>query len=94
MDERRLFSTTVPPVDRNTAGKRPLLNDGFVAAALGFIGLLLRLPLMTHGLWRDEGSTVVVIAQPSIPDVMQAIHRTEFSPPLYYLLERLWVSVA
>jgi hypothetical protein len=81
-------------VDRNTAGKRPLLNDGFVAAALGFIGLLLRLPLMTHGLWRDEGSTVVVIAQPSIPDVMQAIHRTEFTPPLYYLLERLWVSVA
>jgi hypothetical protein len=68
--------------------------DAFIAMGFALAGLVLRLPLMGHGLWRDEGSTYAVVTSSSLRELLGHVWSTEMTPPLYYLLERAWVAIA
>ncbi|WP_347177254.1 glycosyltransferase family 39 protein [Parafrankia sp. EAN1pec] len=54
------------------------------------VGAVLRFATPSH-LWLDESLTVGIASRP-VPDLLQAL-RHDGSPPLYYLLLHLWISV-
>jgi uncharacterized membrane protein len=63
---------------------------------IAFVGVLLVLAATTAAarlpsalgdpLWLDEVASARVIAQPSLPDVLGQVRRTESTPPLWYVL--------
>ena len=64
------------------------------AIALVVLGAILRLPLLTPGLWRDEGSTYAVVSAPTLGGVIANLRFNEQTPPLYYAIEHLWIGLA
>ena len=72
--------------------------EGVVAAALPLllitgVGAALRFFLLGHqGLWYDESLTAVEVRLP-IPSLMWTVTHDEVTPPLYFLVSRLWLHV-
>jgi uncharacterized membrane protein len=64
-----------------------------VVTALLIVGIVLRLPLLSNGLWRDEGYTYFEISAPSLHEMFGRIRLTETNPPLFYLLLRAWSHI-
>jgi len=62
--------------------------------ALVVLGAILRLPFLTPGLWRDEGSTYAVVSAPTLGGVIANLQYNEQTPPLYYVMEHLWIGLA
>jgi hypothetical protein len=63
-------------------------------AALTFAGAALRLPFLgLQSLWYDETFTLKVIEQDSLGDLWERVRETESTPPLYYLLTRVWTQL-
>src|SRR3954447_25070104 len=60
-------------------------------AALTLLSLALRTNELGIGLWIDEGLSVGISDRP-LPDIPHAL-RLDGSPPLYYLLLHVWMSV-
>ncbi len=67
--------------------------DRLLVAGLIIVGLVLRLPLLSRGLWRDEGSTYFDIAG-SLAQLWGNVRAHEWTPPLYFLFERGWITLA
>jgi 4-amino-4-deoxy-L-arabinose transferase-like glycosyltransferase len=95
-----MIGRTTMIVEERVAGANSLVFsrvgalDVFIAMGFALAGVLLRLPLMGHGLWRDEGSTYAVTTAPSVHELLNHVWTTEMTPPLFYLLERAWVGIA
>lgn len=59
----------------------------FITATLfRFVGL-------NQSLWLDEATTAKVISQFSYGDIITRFSPADFHPPLFYLLEKLWMSL-
>ncbi len=69
-------------------------KDAIPAIVLAFAFGALLLPLMFQPLWRDEGTTFIHAGQHSLGDVLQSVRLGELTPPLYFVVEYLWVRVA
>ncbi len=72
----------------------PLLKNKLGLGLLLFIiALSLRMPGMSfHALWFDETSTAFVVSQP-ISNVLKTINTIEATPPLFFFLEKAFISV-
>jgi hypothetical protein len=77
-----------------TIALRQVPVDAILAGAFALLGLLLRLPLLGRGLWRDEGSTYADIATNSIGTVLHHVWTNEMTPPFYFLVEYVWTRLA
>ena len=87
------MATTAPrPALRVAAVTRAKLAGPAALGALVLLALVLRTRELGIGFWIDEGLSVGISARPfgDIPDAL----RLDGSPPLYYLLLHLWMSVA
>ena len=74
--------------------RRSVAQAAFPALACGIVAGGALLPLMFQPLWRDEGTTYLHAAQPTLAEVLQSVHRGELAPPLYFVLEHFWVQLA
>lgn len=77
----------------------PTRNDRAVAFALvlvaGVVGAWCRVSLaLSSGLWRDEVQSLAVSQLPTLRGMIEFLVREESHPPLFYLIERAWTSVA
>ena len=68
------------------------LNDIYVVSGLVLIGLLLRLPSLRLGLWRDEAYTYFDALPVHLGEVFNRITYTEFNPPGFYLIMNQWIQ--
>lgn len=67
--------------------------DVIVLAAVIVLGALLRFVTIAHqSFWVDEATTAHELSL-SLGGLMHAIHHTESTPPLYYLLAWVWAKV-
>jgi hypothetical protein len=67
------------------------LNDRYLVASLLVLGLLLRLPSLRLGLWRDEGSTYFDVIPSSLTEVIKTVIRCELNPPGFFLIMHQWM---
>jgi uncharacterized membrane protein len=58
-----------------------------------FFGLLIRLIALDQSLWLDEAVTANVISNYSYSEIITQFSPTDFHPPLYYLLMKLWTNI-
>jgi len=58
------------------------------------VAIVLRLPGLTTGLWRDEGSTYFDATAPSLAGALREIRLAEINPPAFFLLMRGWLALA
>jgi 4-amino-4-deoxy-L-arabinose transferase-like glycosyltransferase len=65
-------------------------RDAIALAALVSLGIVLRVPYLLSGLWRDEASTYYDVVPNSVAGVLDAVVRGELNPPGFFLLERFW----
>jgi hypothetical protein len=63
-------------------------------AVIVAIAIVLRLPGLTTGLWRDEGSTYFDATAPSLAGALREIRLAEINPPGFFLLMRGWLALA
>lgn len=68
--------------------------DTITIAAFTSIGFALRFPLLGRGFWRDEGSTYADIVVPTMTQALANVARNELTPPLYFVIERMWIGIA
>ena len=70
------------------------LPFGLVAAAT-VAGAWVRIALAaSSGLWRDEVQSLAVSRLPTLSEMFSFLVREESHPPLFYLVERAWTSLA
>ena len=62
-------------------------------AVLMAAGLLLRLPLLRLGLWRDEASTYFDVVPATLGAMIHTVATCELNPPGFFLIMRQWVHV-
>lgn len=63
-------------------------------AALVLVGLAGRFVLATRsGLWRDEGTFLFTLQQPTIAAMLDFLRLLDSHPPLHYLVSRAWAAV-
>jgi 4-amino-4-deoxy-L-arabinose transferase-like glycosyltransferase len=67
-------------------------SDISLVIGLVFIGLLLRLPSLRLGLWRDEAYTYFDALPVNLGEVLQRITYTEFNPPAFFLVIHQWMQ--
>ncbi|MBD2357778.1 glycosyltransferase family 39 protein [Tolypothrix sp. FACHB-123] len=68
--------------------KRPHIILGI----LMLIGLLLRLPSLKWGLWRDEGSTYFDAMPIDLHEVINTVIYSELNPPGFYIIMHQWMQ--
>jgi 4-amino-4-deoxy-L-arabinose transferase-like glycosyltransferase len=89
----RLLMTT-PPVAVNAPRERIVRSiDRALLVAFVLVGLLLRVPGLSTGLWRDEVSTVTNASRPGPRAVIAGVRATELNPPGYFLFMHAWTRV-
>ncbi len=54
---------------------------------------LIRFITLNQSLWLDEGTTAKVVGEFSYSAIFTRFSPTDFHPPLFYLVEKLWTSV-
>lgn len=88
------FGTQLPVALRMTI--RPLNAANVPAivplAALTLTALLIRLPLLSLGLWRDEGATYFDVLPTHFADLLARVVRCEQNPPGFFLVMHAWTS--
>ncbi|KAB8320800.1 hypothetical protein SD81_004390 [Tolypothrix campylonemoides VB511288] len=67
-------------------------NDIYLLGGLMLIGLLLRLPSLNLGLWRDEGSTYFDVLPANLGELIKTIIYSELNPPGFYLIMHQWMQ--
>ncbi len=50
------------------------------------------LSLTFHSLWYDETSTALMVSQPTFSTMLTATKELEGTPPLFYIIEKLFVD--
>lgn len=94
-----LVPDPLPPthaaVDPQPGGwSRPRLGEALLLMLLVAMGLWGRVVLATRsGIWRDEGTFLFTIEQPSIGAMLDFLRTQDSHPPLHYLVSRLWANV-
>ncbi|HCF26339.1 MAG TPA: hypothetical protein DEV81_03815 [Cyanobacteria bacterium UBA11049] len=68
------------------------VNDIYLSGSLLLVGLLLRLPSLRLGLWRDEGSTYFDALPTDLSEVIKTVTLCELNPPGFYLLMHQWMQ--
>jgi uncharacterized membrane protein len=69
-------------------------RETYVLGALIVLAAALRLPTLgLSSFWLDEAAAGIVVSQPSLGDVSEAIWKIEGNPPLYYVLDWAWAKV-
>lgn len=81
---------TVSPIETGGMWKR---SDSAAVAVLVLLGFALRMPLLSRGLWRDEGSTYFDVAG-TLAQVWSNVAAHEWTPPLYFIFEHGWIKIA
>lgn len=61
--------------------------------ALTLIALLVRLPLLSLGLWRDEASTYIDVLPARIGDVVARVASSEQNPPGFFVFMHAWTCL-
>lgn len=67
-------------------------NDGYLVGGMILLGLLLRLPFLKLGLFRDEGSTYFDAVGSTLDKIIQTVILCELNPPGFFLLMHEWIS--
>jgi len=67
------------------------LKDRYLVGSLVLLGLLLRLPSLRLGLWRDEASTYFDSLPSGLGEVIKTVIRSELNPPGFYLIMHQWM---
>ena len=88
------LSSIAGAADGDTRGARPGWIDGLAIVLFTAVGLALRLPLLTRGIWRDEGSTYADVLAPSLGAMLAHLPVTELTPPLYFIVMFYWTRAA
>lgn len=79
-----------------SSAARPAPGAGFWLglAIATLVGAALRVALASSsGLWRDEVQALEISRLPTLPDLFAFLVREDSHPPLFYLVERLWVHL-
>jgi hypothetical protein len=63
----------------------------FILGSLMLIGLLLRLPSLRLGVWRDESSTYFNALPADLHEVINTVIYSELNPPGFYLIMHQWM---
>jgi hypothetical protein len=71
---------------------RPVLADALVLAILLLGGLLLRLPGLELGLWRDEASSYLNALPDTLDGVLARVAANELNPPGFFLALHAWMG--
>jgi mannosyltransferase len=69
-------------------------RDALWLVALVAAAIVVRLPGLGTGLWRDEGSTYFDATAPTLAATLREIRLAEINPPGYFLLMRAWLAIA
>ncbi len=64
----------------------------FLIISLVLIGLLLRLPSLHLGLWRDEASTYFDALPTDLGEMIKTVIYSELNPPGFYLIMHQWIQ--
>ena len=73
----------------------PMRSAGMALGIVTAAGLLVRLPVLALGVWRDEASTFFDATLPgSMPALIDFIHLAELNPPGYFLVMQQWIAAA
>lgn len=67
-------------------------HTNFILSSLMLIGLLLRLPSLRLGVWRDEGSTYLNALPTDLHEVINTVIYSELNPPGFYLIMHQWMQ--
>ncbi len=62
----------------------------FVVLILAFV---VRLIALNQSLWLDEATTARVVREYSVSQIITTYSPRDFHPPLFYIVEKLWVTV-
>lgn len=68
------------------------LNHIYLIGSLMLLGLLLRLPSLSLGLWRDEGSTYFDALPSDLGKLIETVIYSELNPPGFYLIMHQWMQ--
>jgi hypothetical protein len=68
------------------------LNHIYLVSGLMLLGLLLRLPSLSLGLWRDEGSTYFDVLPSDLGKLIETVIYSELNPPGFYLIMHQWMQ--
>jgi len=68
------------------------LNHIYLVSGLMLLGLLLRLPSLSLGLWRDEGSTYFDVLPSDLGKLIETVIYSELNPPGFYLIMHQWIQ--
>ena len=83
--------------DNDSAERAPkawhALHCGVVIALLMLTGLVMRLPILGVGLWRDEASSYFNAVLDDPGAFWERLIFSELNPPAYYLLLHEWIGV-
>jgi mannosyltransferase len=82
---------TEAPADETRARERALFPRLSLLLILVLAAYLRLRHITAESLWFDESASVT-IAQFPWPDLLPAIRRSENTPPLYYVLLKVWIS--
>ncbi|AFY51034.1 hypothetical protein Nos7524_5312 [Nostoc sp. PCC 7524] len=63
-----------------------------ILGSLMLIGLVLRLPSLSLGAWRDEGSTYFNALPIDLREVINTVIYSELNPPGFYLIMHQWIQ--
>jgi 4-amino-4-deoxy-L-arabinose transferase-like glycosyltransferase len=63
-----------------------------ILGSLMLIGLVLRLPSLSLGVWRDEGSTYFNALPIDLHEVINTVIYSELNPPGFYLIMHQWMQ--
>ncbi|WP_224093166.1 glycosyltransferase family 39 protein [Nostoc sp. MS1] len=71
---------------------RNIKKQYLLLGSLIVIGVLLRLPSLKLGVWRDEGSTYFNALPTNLHEVINTVIYSELNPPGFYLIMHKWIQ--
>ena len=74
-----------------TINIQSIRQSHLMLGSLMFISLLLRLPSLRLGLWRDEASTYFDALPKNLPEIINTVIYSELNPPGFYLIMHQWM---
>jgi 4-amino-4-deoxy-L-arabinose transferase-like glycosyltransferase len=73
------------------AGPSRWSKEALAVCALAIVGLLLRLPGLRLGLWRDEAATYFDALPASLHGLLARVAYSELNPPGFFLVMLAWL---
>lgn len=84
-----------PDVEAEQTRRRIRFLTPPILVMASVLGLILRIAYAGRsGLWRDEALFLYVVKLPSVQAILDFLSQHESHPPFFYLLMRLWQSIA